>query len=55
MVSLEVLAEILRVLQQPPEPEVCRTCGAPTGDVVSLTRPPLYTHCPHCGADLCPF
>lgn len=53
--SLEAHALVLRWLAQPPEREVCRTCGEDTGDVIDLRHDFLYTHCPHCGADLCPF
>jgi hypothetical protein len=46
---------MVRWLAKPPEPERCSHCRHTTGDVVSLTRWPVQTNCPHCGADLCPF
>ena len=51
----EVLVILLCWLTLPPEPECCPTCGQETGDTLSLTQWPQHTHCPHCGADLCPF
>ena len=54
-VDTEVLALLLRWLGQPPASERCPTCDQETGDPARLTPWPQHTHCPHCGADLCPF
>ena len=51
MLTPLMLFVLLTWLAQPLE----RDCGEDTGDVITLSRLPLYTHCPHCGADLCPF
>lgn len=55
IMPLHALLLLLRWLHQAAEPERCPTCGQDTGDTLSLTHWPQYTHCPHCDADLCPL